>query len=164
MLPGRDAVTELEQFSGDPLVAPARVLACEPKNKLLEELLDRPASSPARRLCPFAADEFAMPAQKRLRRHEQSTPAIMRQQPRQRGEKGAVGGSQPRPGRLAAKHREFVTQREQFDFAGERVAPAGREQPQQGGEGEVDEGEQHPSILAERACQPLLRGKLLACK
>ena len=31
---GRDAVTELEQFSSDPLIAPAWVLACQPKNKL----------------------------------------------------------------------------------------------------------------------------------
>jgi hypothetical protein len=34
-------------------------------------------------------------------------------------------------------HRKFVAKRQQFDLSDERVTLAGREQPQQGGEGEI---------------------------
>lgn len=90
-------------------------------------LLARRSSSPPRWLFPFAADEFAVPAQERLRRHQQRTATIGRKQPRERGDKSTVGRPQPRPGLLATEHGEFMTQCEQFHFAGERVTLAGRE-------------------------------------
>jgi hypothetical protein len=47
-------------------------------------------------------------------------------------------------------HRKFVAKRQQFDLSDERVTLAGREQPQQGGEGEIGKREQHRPILAEQ--------------
>jgi hypothetical protein len=106
-----------------------------------------------------------VPAQERLRRHQQPLATILRKQPRERCEEGPISGPQPRPGLLAAEYGEFVAQCEQFDFAGERVALDGREQPQQGGEGEIGEGEQHPSDPRRVAldCRQARRGKLSGC-
>ena len=64
-------------------------------------------------------------------------------------EQGAVGRPQLRAARLAAQHRQLVSEHQQLNVFGERVPPAGSEQPQQRREGEIGEGEQHRPILAE---------------
>ena len=50
----RDAHPELAQLAGDPLVAPARVLAREPQDQLLEFRVERRPTEPARCVRPAA--------------------------------------------------------------------------------------------------------------
>ena len=146
---------EFGKLAGDPGVAPARVLACESEDEVTDALLHWWPSATARGVCPSSADELAVPAQERLRRHEHGAAMRGWQEACERGEEGAIGGPQLRPSLLPAEHRELVSKREQFDLSAETVTLAGREQPEQGGEGEVGEGEQHPPILSQSSGQPM---------
>src|SRR6266487_2747102 len=86
----RDTQAELEQLAGDPRVAPTRVLACESQHELAHLIINGWTAGSPRRLRPLAADEFAMPAQKRLRRHDQSVAPPPREQAHERGEEGTI--------------------------------------------------------------------------
>jgi hypothetical protein len=161
----RDGEAELAELAGDAWVAPARVLARELEHELADVLGEWRASRPARRGRPFAADEFAVPAQQRLWSDGEAAAPVGRELPGECGQEGAVGRLELRPGFLASEHGELVAEREQLDFLSEAVMSAGREQSQDGGEGEVAEGEQHPAILAKERLPRtrLLRGRLRAC-
>jgi hypothetical protein len=136
----RDTQIELQQLASDPGVAPTRVLACEAQNELSHPTIDGRAARGSPRLRPLATDEFPMPAQKRLRRHDQTAPAWLRQDPRQRGKEGTIGRAQRGAAPLLSfEHDELVPQHEQLDVLSELAAAAADQQPQHSQEGEIGE-------------------------
>jgi hypothetical protein len=72
-----------------------------------------------------------VPAQQRLRRHDQPAPTARREQPAERREEGTIGCPKRRPRLLPTKHQQLMAQNEQFDILGELAATASHEQPQQ---------------------------------
>src|SRR5882672_4251037 len=77
----RDTHTQLQELTRDPRAAPARVLPRQAQDELANTTLDRrPAAGPLR-LRPPAASELSVPAQQRLRRHDQPAPTARREQP-----------------------------------------------------------------------------------
>jgi hypothetical protein len=95
-----------------------------------------------------------MPAQKRVRGHDQPLSAPVREQAGERRDEGTVGGPQGRAATLPAEHDELMSEHEQLDVFGELAAPASDKQPQNSREREIGEGEEHPPILPE----PTTRG------
>jgi hypothetical protein len=91
----RHTQTELQQLAGDPRVAPAWVLSRETQHELSHPTIDRRTAHGPLRLRPPATNELPMPAQKRLWCHEQAASGL-RQDSRQRGKEGAIGGAQRR--------------------------------------------------------------------
>jgi hypothetical protein len=89
---GRYPNAEVSQFSLDALVAPARVLAGQTDDQLLDVLIQRRPPASTMRVGPSARDEAPMPAQQRLGLDEEAGPAGSGQDAADRGEQGAVGG------------------------------------------------------------------------
>ena len=102
----------------------------------------------------FRRASLAMPAQKRVRGHDQPLSAPVREQAGERRDEGTVGGPQGRAATLPAEHDELMSEHEQLDVFGELAAPASDKQPQNSREREIGEGEEHPPILPE----PTTRG------
>ncbi len=127
----RDAHTQLQQLTRDPRVAPARVLPRQAQDELANATLDRRPTAGPLRLRPPAAYELSVPAQQRLRRHNQPVPTSRLEHPAQRREEGAIGCPKRRPRLLPTKHQQLMAQNEQFDIFGELAAPAAYEQLQQ---------------------------------
>jgi hypothetical protein len=86
-----------------------------------------------------------MPAQKRLRGHDQPLSAPVREQAGERRDEGTVGGPQGRAATLPAEHDELMSEHEQLDVFGELAAPASDKQPQNSRERKIGEGEEHPA-------------------
>jgi hypothetical protein len=78
---------------------------------------------PTRRVGPGPCDEATVPAQQRLRLHEEARPAGPRQCPADRREQGTVGGLQPGTSDLAAQHPELMAQHQDLQILG-GLAPA----------------------------------------
>jgi hypothetical protein len=72
-----------------------------------------------------------------------------------RGKKRAIGGAEPRPLHLPAQHFELVPKHDQLDVPGPCGAVARHQQLQDRYESEVEEGEEHRAMLAERHSGPL---------
>ena len=90
-----------------------------------------------------------MPAQQRLRRHDQALAAVSGKDSAQCGEEGAIGRPKTRARLLSTEHRKLVAQNQQFDVLAERVAMAPHEQRQQRREREIREREEHAPMLPE---------------
>src|SRR5262249_40881295 len=69
---GRDVHAQLEQFAGDSRGAPARVLARHAQDEITDATLNRWPSGSSLWLRPPAARQLPVPAQQRLRRHDQA--------------------------------------------------------------------------------------------
>jgi hypothetical protein len=67
-------------------------------------------------------DQLAVPAQQRRRRDEEDRPARSGQQPRQGGQHDPVGGLELGASDLSTKHRDLMTQNEDFDVLAAIVA------------------------------------------
>jgi hypothetical protein len=106
-------------------------------------VLGRQQRRPSLRLRPLAAHEFAMPAQKRLWRHDQAASALLRQDSRQRGKEGAIGRPQRRAPLLPPEYGELMSQNKQLDVFGELAAAAADQQTQHSREGEIGERKDH---------------------
>jgi hypothetical protein len=89
-----------------------------------------------------------MPAQQRRRCHHEPVPAPVREQSNKRRDERAVGRTKRRSPPLTSQNRELVPQEHQFHVLGELGSAAADEQPQNGREGKVGEGEEHRAILA----------------
>jgi len=63
-------------------------------DELSHVTIDRRPAGASTRLRQLATDLFPMPAQKSLWRREQVASASLRQDSRQRGKEGAIGGAQ----------------------------------------------------------------------
>jgi hypothetical protein len=83
-----------------------------------------------------------MPAQKRMRGHDQLAPPT-REQSGERCQESTIGRSERRARLLPAEHDELMSQHEQFDVFGELAAPASDQQPQHSREGEIGERKEH---------------------
>ena len=105
---GRHSQPEAVQLAGDPLVAPARVLARQAKHQFADLAADRRSTAPTG-VRPAASDEAAVPAQQRRRRNQKRPPTRPRQQPTRRSKEDPVGRCQPRPTRLPTKHRQLMS-------------------------------------------------------
>jgi hypothetical protein len=71
----RHTQAQLEQLARDPRVTPARVLACEAQYELAHPALSRRTACGSPGLRPLTTHKLPVPAQKRLRRHDQTTSA-----------------------------------------------------------------------------------------
>jgi hypothetical protein len=96
------------------------------------------------------AHEFPVPAQQRLRRHDQALAAAPGKDSGQRGEEGTIGRPKTRA-LLPTEHRKLMAQNQQFDILGELAATALYEQPQQRREGEIRERKEHRPMLPDPA-------------
>src|SRR5216117_3068837 len=85
----RDADADTGEFTDDPLVAPARVLAREPQHQRTELLGDRRSRRPPSRTRPPFPHKLAMPTQQRVRADEER-PALSTQQLAGRSKEDAV--------------------------------------------------------------------------
>jgi hypothetical protein len=96
-------VAGFEQFALDPLVSPGVVLGGEPADECGDLGADRRPSCPVR-IGPLAGDQAAVPAQDGAGSDEPVCSQLSRQEPDQRGEKGAVGPVEPvGPGNTARR-------------------------------------------------------------
>jgi hypothetical protein len=96
-----------------------------------------------------------MPAQERLRRHDQAVTAARRKDPRKRRQERTIGRPQTWPRLLPLEHPELMPQNQEFDVLGKlATSPPSKKQPQQRREPKVNEAEK-PSGDAPRAdCGP----------
>ncbi len=84
-----------------------------------------------------------MPGEQGARRHDPVQPEASGQQPRQRGDHGAVGPVRLRARHLTAQHRDLVPQHQDLRVLGS-VAPRKERQPaEQPGHEEIDEAKEH---------------------
>src|SRR2546430_15689744 len=107
---GRDTQAELEQLAGDPRVAPARVLAREAQHELAHTPIDGRTAPTSLRLRPFATHKLPMPAQERLRRHDQSVATARRKQSSERRKQSTIGWPQRRPPFSPVEHGQLMSQ------------------------------------------------------
>jgi hypothetical protein len=84
-----------------------------------------------------------MPAQKRLRRHDQSVATPRRKQSGECRKQRAIGRPQQGSPLLPAEHDQLMSQDEQFDIFGELAVSAPDQQPQHRREGEIGERKEH---------------------
>ena len=103
---------------------------------------DRRASGGVR-VGPFVLDQAPVPGEQGARRHDPVQPEASGQQPRQRGDHGAVGPVRLRAGDLTAQHRDLVPQHQDLRVL-RGVAPREERQPaEQPGHEEIDEAKEH---------------------
>ena len=120
----RHVDAELQQLTGDPWIAPARVLLRQAQNKFANATLDRrPAGGPLR-LSPSPPYELSVPTQQRLRSHDQPVPTPRWGHPAERGEECAIGTPERRPRLLPMNHQQLMAQNQQFDILGELATAA----------------------------------------
>jgi hypothetical protein len=72
---GGDAQPEAAEFADDPPIAPARVLACEAQPEFADIGCQLRSAGASTRIGRASAPEVAMPANERVRRHEERAPA-----------------------------------------------------------------------------------------
>jgi hypothetical protein len=84
-----------------------------------------------------------MPAQKRLRGHDQSVATPSRKRSGERRKQSTIGWSQRGTRLLPAEHHELMSQHEQLDVFSEPAALASDQQPQHSREGEIGERKEH---------------------
>jgi hypothetical protein len=114
----RDASPEVLQFALDALVAPGGVLSGQADDQLLGLLVQRWPARPAVRVGPGAGDQPPVPAQQRLRLHEEARPAGPGQHAADRGQQRPVGGLQPESWDLAAQDGELVAEHQDLKVGG----------------------------------------------
>ena len=144
---------ELAQLADDPPVAPARVLAREPQNQLLEFRVERRPTEPTARVGPAAGHQPAMPAQQRLRADRERRPRRSRQRPAQRREQRAISRARSRPSELAPRDRELVAEHQDLDLLALARAQPQREQLKHSAYRPIEERPEHappPQIAAKR--------------
>jgi len=67
------------------------------------------------RVRPGPGDEVTVPAQQRGWRDQEHAPVITPEQPRQRGQHGAISGGVAGPSHLSAQHGQLVTEHRDLD-------------------------------------------------
>jgi hypothetical protein len=112
----RDVDPQLAQLADDPHVAPAAVLARQPQDQRAQLTTARRPSPTAVRIRPATSHQPAMPAQQRLRMHQESAPAAPRNHPAQRRKQQPVLRLEPRLADLTAKNRQLVPEHENLEL------------------------------------------------
>ena len=102
--------TELLQLTDDAKIAPARVLAREPKDECDDLSVERIGRDMlATRVRPVPANELTVLAQQCRWRHEESGPPLTRKKTGKRREHCAIAGREPRSSNLSPQNRELMT-------------------------------------------------------
>jgi hypothetical protein len=133
----RDGYAELAQLANDPEVAPARVLARQAEDQLPRLTPDRRTSGTPVRIRPAAGYQPAMPAQQRLRPHQERVPAMTRQHPAQRYKQQPIVRLETRLTGLPAKNRQLVPKHENLQLLRPITPAEEHNQLQQPGKDEV---------------------------
>jgi hypothetical protein len=89
-------------------MAPAWVLTCEAQSELSHPILDRWTARTSPLLRPLSPHEFPMPAQERLRGHDQPPPPTWKHPGKRRKER-TIGRSERGARLLPAKHGELMS-------------------------------------------------------
>ena len=127
------------QFAGDPDVAPARVLACQPQHEFAQLAADRRSAGTPMRIGPVVRNEPAMPAQERFRPHHECLPRTARQHPTERREQQPVARLEARPVRLPTQDRQRVARHEDLQLFRALAAPEQHDQLEQPADDDVHE-------------------------
>ena len=109
-------MTELEELTLDPPISPARILPGKAQDQLpsLRSIRSDSHRTPARVKRPLAANEFAVPANQRLRAHADRSPGGAREGLGQSGQDQAVGLLPPSSFDLALEYTELVAERKEL--------------------------------------------------
>src|SRR6266540_87135 len=142
---------KLDQLACDPLIAPARVLAREPEHKFAQRSACRRPAAFALPIGPLPAHQLAVAAQQRRRCYHESVSARVREQSSKRSDERPIGGSKPRALLLTSQNRKLVPQQHQLHVLGALGPSTPNEQPQNGSESKISEGEEHRQILPGRS-------------
>jgi hypothetical protein len=89
------------------------------------------------RIGPAAGDQPAVPAQQRLRLHQEGAPRAARQHPAQRRQQHSVVWLEPRPVDLPAKDRKLVAEQENLELLRSIAASDEHDQLQQAADDDV---------------------------
>jgi hypothetical protein len=114
----RDSHAKPLEFALDALITPARILAGQADDQLLDVGIQLRPARCKMRIGPGTCDQPPVPAQQRLGLDEEAGPAGPGQRTAEGGEQRPVGGLQRRSWDLAAEHAELVTQDEKFQVLG----------------------------------------------
>jgi hypothetical protein len=104
----RHADAELLQLADDAEIAPPRVLTGQPADQRHRLAGKKRTSWVAMRVGPALLDQRAMPAEDRLGRDEERTPALPRHKTSQERDECTVGPGETRTADLAAKYGQLV--------------------------------------------------------
>ena len=94
---------------------------------------------------PAAADEVAVPVEDGLRRDQERSPPLARDQAGDQGDERSVGPAEAWPADLAAEHRQLVAQDEYLGVFPEAIPAMGTNEPEYPAKGLVEEGQGHGS-------------------
>ncbi len=114
---------EFAQFPDDPDVAPVRVLARKPQNQLARRAVDRGPAWTLTRIGPVARDESPVPAQKRLRPHDQGMPVSGAAPPDRGCEQQPVAHRELRPAHLPPQGHQLMPQHTRISSSFDRSRP-----------------------------------------
>jgi len=89
-----------------------------------------------------------VPAQERPRRDQERSARRQRQIARGSGKQSAIGAVELGPPDLAAQNLELMAEHQQLDVLDIRATAAANKQAEQSPNSDVEEGEEHPAILA----------------
>ena len=145
-----DPDAELGQLALDAYAAPAAVLPAQPQDQLHQlgahgrpSRASLPSPGP-----PFPAPGFAVPTEQRRWRDQESSPAVPREQPAERSQKGAVNGPVPDAAvDLALQDPDVVTEDDQLDVLVSVAASRRHDEGQNPAQPEVQEREGHRSMM-----------------
>jgi hypothetical protein len=139
----RHCEAEFGQLTGEPPMAPARILPCQPQHQGPHLGRHRRASTPAGRLPPLSAHECPVPAQQRPRSNQTRPARGAWQVAGRRGERRTISAPKLRPRDLATQDLELVAQDQQLDVLDVQATGTPNQCAQQGPEREVEKGEGH---------------------
>jgi hypothetical protein len=134
----RDAEAQRAEFARNPLVAPAAVLARESEDQLADLTGDRRSPRARCWVGPALRHELATPAQERVGRDEERTPALAREQPARGGQERPVGGPKRGPRNLAPQDRELMTENDDLALLELLRAAGQRDELKQTSQGDVE--------------------------
>src|ERR1035441_1555142 len=102
------------------------------------------------RVGPPLADERAMPAEDRLRRDEERSPAFPGSETGEHADQRSIGPGEPGTGNLAAKHGQLVAKHEDLGILCRSIRPEDRNGLESAPGQTVEQGQGHQGSLAER--------------
>src|SRR6266496_265454 len=103
-------------FTDAPPVPPVRILPGETKDQCSGGRLEWWPSWLRMRVRPATGDQLAVPAQQRVRSHQETRPGRARQRAAQRRQQRSIGPRQPWPSRLPPQNSQLVPQHKNLQF------------------------------------------------
>jgi hypothetical protein len=128
---------------------PRSVLPGQPQHQLAE-LCRHGWPATLVRIGPAASDQVAMPAQQGFGLDRQPAPGWSGQQPYEPSQHRPVGPVDPRPGPLAAQHRDLVAQHQQLGVLCRRASGQQRKPAHHLAAEQIEQSQGHASIIVAR--------------